>query len=128
MLLTGALGTGKTRFAQGVLWGLGSEEFARSPTFVLVTRYQARLTMYHMDLYRLDNVDEIYELGLEDYLANDGICVVEWANKAPDFFANWTLTVQMEHAGEDIRKIQLSDRTGKFLDALSDTNPLPDSC
>ena len=125
LLLSGTLGTGKTRFAQGVLWGLGGDEYARSPTFVLVNQYRARLTMYHMDLYRIETVDEIYDLGLDEYLSGDGICVVEWADKAPDLFPGWSLMVQMEHTGADSRRLKLTDRSGRFLGALgSVTSPL----
>lgn len=119
LLLSGVLGTGKTRFAQGVLWGLGGDEYARSPTFVLITQYRARLTMYHMDLYRIETVDEIYDLGLDEYLSGDGVCVVEWADKAPDLFPGWSLMVQMERTGADTRRLKLTDRSGKFVDAAA---------
>ena len=62
-LLTGELGAGKTCLTQGILWGLGGEEYARSPTFVLICEYYARLTLYHMDLYRLDSIDEVVDPG-----------------------------------------------------------------
>ena len=61
LLLVGDLGAGKTTLTQGILWGLGGTEYARSPTFVLVNEYPARLTMYHMDLYRLNSIEEIEE-------------------------------------------------------------------
>ena len=86
VLLTGDLGAGKTTLAQGILHGLGSNEFARSPTFVLVNEYNARLPLYHMDLYRLDSFEDVEGLGLDDYLFGDGLCVVEWADKAEDYF------------------------------------------
>ena len=80
-LLSGELGAGKTCLTQGILWGLGGDEYARSPTFVLICEYPARLTLYHMDLYRLDSLDEIIDLGLDDYFFGEGVCVVEWAEK-----------------------------------------------
>ena len=83
-LLVGDLGAGKTCLTQGILFGLGSEEFARSPTFVLVSQYPGRLTMYHMDLYRLDTFAEVLDLGLDEYLFGDGVSVVEWADKAAE--------------------------------------------
>ena len=89
-LLLGELGAGKTCFAQGVLWGLGVDEYARSPSFVLVAQYQGRLTMYHIDLYRLDTADEVYDLGLEEYLCGDGVCVVEWADRASSLLSQDT--------------------------------------
>ena len=64
-LLVGELGAGKTCLTQGIVWGLGSREYARSPSFVLVSQYQGRLTTYHIDLYRLDSIQEIADLGLD---------------------------------------------------------------
>ena len=123
ILLSGALGTGKTRFAQGVLWGLGGDEYARSPTFVLVTQYRARLTMYHMDLYRIERADEMYDLGLEEYLMGDGVCVVEWADRASELFPDWDLAVLMERTGPGSRRLTLTDRSGRFLGVLAGAAP-----
>ena len=82
VLLNGPLGAGKTCLTQGILRGLGSDDHARSPTFVLVAEYEARLTLYHVDLYRTDGPSDIEELGIEEYLWGDGVCVMEWAEKA----------------------------------------------
>ena len=82
VLLTGELGTGKTCLVQGIAHGLGIEEYAFSPSFVIVREYHGRLPLYHVDLYRLDDTSEIADLGLEEYLCRDGISVIEWAEKA----------------------------------------------
>ena len=107
-LLAGVLGTGKTCLTQGILWGLGLDEYARSPTFVLVAEYRARLTLYHLDLYRLDNVDEMEVLGLDEYLYGDGVCVVEWADKAPGAFPPEHLSIRLEALEENTRRIRLA--------------------
>ena len=107
-LLAGLLGAGKTCLTQGILWGLGLDEYARSPTFVLVAEYRARLTLYHVDLYRLDNVDEVEALGLDEYLYGDGVCVVEWADKAPGAFPPEHLSIRLEVLDEDTRRIRLA--------------------
>ncbi|MSP79046.1 MAG: tRNA (adenosine(37)-N6)-threonylcarbamoyltransferase complex ATPase subunit type 1 TsaE [Dehalococcoidia bacterium] len=85
ILLIGGLGAGKTTLTQGIAQGLDTAEPARSPTFVLVAQYQGRLTLYHADLYRVDNPLEALELGFEEFLEN-GVCVIEWAEKAPEAF------------------------------------------
>ncbi len=120
-LLSGDLGTGKTCLTQGILWGLGGEEYARSPTFVLICEYPARLTMYHMDLYRLDSIDEIVDLGLDDYFLGDGVCVVEWAEKGTEAFIGEHLTVRIEDTGNDNRQLTVhasSERYSSMLTAL----------
>ncbi|MBM3945068.1 MAG: tRNA (adenosine(37)-N6)-threonylcarbamoyltransferase complex ATPase subunit type 1 TsaE [SAR202 cluster bacterium] len=104
VLLTGDLGAGKTCFTQGVLKGLGSKDNARSPTFVLATEYPGRLTLYHIDLYRLDGVREIEDLGLDEYLFGDGVCVVEWAEKAGNLWPEDRLAITIERLDETARR------------------------
>ena len=107
-LLEGSLGAGKTCLIQGILWGLGGEEYARSPTFVLMAEYQARLTLYHIDLYRLDSIDEIEELGLDEYLRGQGVCVVEWADRGRGLFPEGHMSIRLEVLDEDTRRISLA--------------------
>ncbi|MBF0145520.1 MAG: tRNA (adenosine(37)-N6)-threonylcarbamoyltransferase complex ATPase subunit type 1 TsaE [Magnetococcales bacterium] len=82
ILLHGAIGTGKTVFARGIIHGLGhSDPYITSPTFTLVNTYtQGRLPVYHFDLYRLESVDELFLSGAGDYLDAGGVCLVEWPN------------------------------------------------
>lgn len=80
-LLVGQLGAGKTCLTQGIAWGLGIEEYTLSPSFVIMRELYGRLPLYHMDFYRLDNIKEIADLGLDDYLYGHGVCVIEWAEK-----------------------------------------------
>ena len=113
-LLTGDLGAGKTCLTQGLLWGLGGDEYARSPTFVLICEYPARLTLYHMDLYRIDSVDEVVDLGLDEYLFGDGVCVVEWADKAPGAFPAAHISVNIGVDGGDERTLRVEAGSGEY--------------
>ena len=117
-LLSGELGAGKTCLTQGILWGLGGDEYARSPTFVLICEYQARLTLYHMDLYRLDSIDEIIDLGLDDYFLGDGVCVVEWAEKGLDAFIGDHMTIRIDDIGGERRRLILSADAPRYADML----------
>jgi len=117
LLLVGDLGAGKTTLTQGILWGLGGTEYARSPTFVLVNEYPARLTMYHMDLYRLNSIEEIEDLGLDDYLYGNDLCVVEWADKAPGYFPVNHAVIQLEVIDDQTRRVTVSSETA-YLDRL----------
>ena len=126
-LLTGPLGAGKTCLTQGIAWGLGVPGYARSPTFVLMTRYQGRLTLYHLDLYRISDPGEAWDLGLEEQLFGDGVCVVEWADRAEEIFPEDCLWVTLEYTpGEDERKLtfhQSSSRYQPLLDRLAEAFP-----
>ena len=122
-LLTGGLGVGKTCLTQGIAWGLGVNEYARSPTFVLVNEYQGRLRLYHLDLYRLDDIREILELGLEEYLFGSGVCVVEWADKAPEVFPREHLLIRIEYLNDTERRMvfQTQDqRYALWIDAIKE--------
>ena len=118
-LLSGELGTGKTCLTQGVLWGLGKNEYARSPTFVLVTQYPGRLTLYHIDLYRLDSIQGVLDLGLDEYLYGDGLCVVEWADKARDLWPEERLDIRMERLDEDTRRLTFCSDSETYVDAVN---------
>ena len=83
ILLNGQLGAGKTTFTKSLAKCLGVEDTVTSPTFAFMKEYSGRLNLYHFDLYRVSDEDELYELGLNDYLYMNGVCVVEW-NKFED--------------------------------------------
>jgi tRNA threonylcarbamoyladenosine biosynthesis protein TsaE len=119
--LSGNLGTGKTCLTQGIVWGLGSREYALSPTFVLMREIQGRLPLYHIDLYRLDQVAEISDLGLDDYLYGRGLCVIEWAEKGFSVLPAEHLLVKIEYLEDNEREFEFlprGKRYEKLLEAL----------
>ncbi len=118
ILLTGGLGAGKTCLTQGLAWGLGVQEHARSPTFVLISEYRGRLTLYHVDLYRLDDIYEIEDLGLDDHLGGHGVCVIEWAEKAAPLLPQENLAVTLQVAGPSRRIITLAGCGKRYQDLL----------
>ena len=119
-LLSGALGSGKTTLTQGIAWGLGVQEHARSPTFVLVSEYRGRLPVYHVDLFRIDTPAEVLDLGLEEYLEGDGVVVVEWAEKAAEVLPQEHLWVELAYQGHgDHRAIRLKARGRRYRNLLA---------
>ena len=118
-LLRGELGAGKTCLTQGVLWGLGGDEYARSPSFVLLTEYEARLPLYHVDLYRVQAPGEVLDLGLDEYLYGEGVCVVEWADRAPGLLPAGCLEISIRHLGRRSRHLVLSSAVVEYSGALS---------
>ncbi len=111
VLLTGDLGMGKTVLARGIAQGLGvSEDEVRSPSFTLVNRYDGRVTLYHIDLYRIDRPEDLDELGLEEILGVDGIAVVEWAERLGPYRPERFVAVRLVDRGGDVREITIEDR------------------
>lgn len=113
--LVGELGAGKTTFMQGLAQGLGVTGYVKSPSFTIVNKYEGRLPVYHLDLYRLGDVNEIYELGIEEYLHGDGICVIEWAEKAYSFLPEKHILVKFFYAGEKTRRIEVIKTNDKIM-------------
>ena len=114
-LLCGPLGAGKTCLTQGIAWGLEVKEYARSPTFVLMTRYLGRLTLYHFDLYRINDPLEAWDLGLDEQLFGDGACVVEWAERAEEVFPEDCLWIDLDYAEEgDGRTITIAEAPARY--------------
>jgi tRNA threonylcarbamoyladenosine biosynthesis protein TsaE len=107
VLLEGDLGTGKTTLAQGMGRGLGISATINSPTFTLVKEYTGRLPLYHFDLYRLDDPGDVVDLGIDDYLEGDGVCVVEWAERAAAVWPPSFLRVRLTELGPHSRRVDL---------------------
>ena len=107
--LFGGLGAGKTVLAKGILRGLGGHpDDAASPTFTLLREYQARLTLHHFDAYRLHEPRELLEIGAEEALYGDGLCVIEWAERVLEALPPDRLEVRLEVVGKARRRVRLS--------------------
>lgn len=110
--LEGDLGAGKTAFARGFARGLGITEPVTSPTFTILQGYEGgRLALWHFDLYRLEDESEMDELGYEDCFYGDGVSLVEWASRMPDFLPQDAAKVEITRApekGDDVRIIRVS--------------------
>ncbi len=108
ILVTGALGTGKTCLAQGIGQGLGIDDWLTSPTFTLVNEYRSgRLSLYHVDLYRIVDVKATLALGLDDYLYGQGVCLIEWAERVRSIWPAEYLQIGMRHIDETKRGLSL---------------------
>ena len=111
--LTGDLGVGKTVFAQGLASGLGIEEAINSPTFTIVQVYdEGRLPFYHFDVYRIGDIEEMDEIGYEDYFYGDGVCLVEWAELIEELLPKTRTELLIEkdlQKGFDYRRITLQE-------------------
>lgn len=108
----GNLGVGKTVLAQGIAKGLGIVEPVVSPTFTIVQEYEeGRLPFYHFDVYRIEDPDEMYEIGFEEYFYGDGVCLIEWAELIQELLPENHVHIIIEkdpEKGFDYRKITLT--------------------
>lgn len=117
-LLTGNLGSGKTCLTQGIAWGLGIKEYAFSPSFIIVREYYGRLPLYHIDFYRLDHIEEIVDLGLEEYLYGNGVCVVEWAEKGIGVLPQENLLINLSYISDADRSLSLEPKGERYSQLL----------
>ena len=118
--LYGELGAGKTTFVQGIAKGLDIKEgFVASPTFVIVNEYKGRLPLYHIDLYRLNSLSEIEDIGILEYLKGKGVTVIEWAEKAEEILPEERLTIYLENPGGGKRKISFKGKGNRFTEILN---------
>jgi len=113
ILLKGDLGSGKTRFVKGIAASLNSTNEVSSPTYNLINEYPGKMTLYHMDLYRLDNENDLLNIGFEDYLYRDGIIAIEWPELAYDFLPADFLLINFEIVSENKRKLKLKAKGEK---------------
>lgn len=119
-LLTGDLGAGKTCLVQGIANSLGIKEYAFSPSFVIAREYHGRIPLYHIDFYRLDHIEEIADLGLDEYICGDGVCVIEWAEKGLQLLPREYLLVKLDYApdSETHRTIYFRAEGERYLELV----------
>lgn len=108
VVLTGELGAGKTTFVQGVADGLGVDETVSSPTFVLVKEYVGRLTVAHADIYRLERVQDVVDLGLDEIADGEALLLVEWGDAVEELLPDDRLRIEL--TGEDPTGVDESRR------------------
>ena len=103
--MVGDLGAGKTTFTKVLAVGLGVEDYVTSPTFTLINEYEGRIPLYHFDVYRINHIDEMENLGYEEYFYGDGVCVIEWADLIKDILPYDYLWIEIKMIGAESRQI-----------------------
>ncbi len=107
--LTGDLGSGKTIMAKGIAQGLDVTEEVTSPTFTLLEIYSGRMPLYHFDLYRIESMEELDRLFFEEYFEGDGVCIIEWADKAEGRLPDGCVAITIKFHDETSRNIIIED-------------------
>ncbi|HEX2926186.1 MAG TPA: tRNA (adenosine(37)-N6)-threonylcarbamoyltransferase complex ATPase subunit type 1 TsaE [Ruminiclostridium sp.] len=115
--LTGDLGTGKTALTNGIAKELGIDSYITSPTFTLVNEYQGKYPLYHFDVYRIADPDEMFDIGFEEYLNSDGITIIEWGELIWPILPKEIIKVDIQknlNKGLDIRNISVEFIGSKY--------------
>ena len=105
--LTGGLGAGKTAFVRGLARGLGFTGRVTSPTFTIVNEYDSEIPLFHFDMYRINNEDELFEIGWDDYLERGGVIAVEWSENITGLLPENSVFVDIQKSGDFSRKIDI---------------------
>ena len=104
--LIGDLGTGKTTLTKSIAEGLGITEMITSPTFTIVQEYtEGRIPLYHFDVYRINDLEDMYELGYEEYFFGEGVCVVEWADQIMEIIPESAVIIRIEYGATEEERI-----------------------
>ena len=119
LLLAGNLGAGKTVFTQGLGEGLGVKETVNSPTFVLLREYHGRLTLYHYDLYRLDNIEQAVAREWQEFLYGGGVSAVEWADRASNLLPPEHLLLEFTIESQTRRVLRMTAAGRRHVELLS---------
>lgn len=104
--LIGDLGAGKTTLTQSLAKGLEIDDYITSPTFTIINEYEGRIPLYHFDVYRIASSEEMYEIGFEEYIYGQGVCIIEWANLIEDIIPKEHLYIELNYK-EDGREMIL---------------------
>ncbi|MBU4534211.1 MAG: tRNA (adenosine(37)-N6)-threonylcarbamoyltransferase complex ATPase subunit type 1 TsaE [Eubacteriales bacterium] len=120
LCLYGQLGAGKTALAQGVALGLDIEGPVTSPTFILINEYEGRLPLYHFDAYRLEGAADFALLGYEEYFYDEGVSLVEWADRVTEVLPRERLDIEIEADGEERRRLCFNPHGKRYLALVED--------
>ena len=117
--LVGDLGAGKTTLTQSIAKGLEVDDYITSPTFTIVNEYEGRIPLYHFDVYRIGSSDEMYDIGFDEYINSDGVCIIEWANLIEDILPDEYLYIDIKYK-ENGREMTLNPKGYKYEDIVKE--------
>ena len=112
--MTGDLGAGKTTMTKSIAKGLNIDEHITSPTFTIVNEYDGRLKLFHFDVYRIGDIEEMYDIGYEEYFYSGGVCIIEWANLIEEILPEDTINIEIYTLDENKREFTITGKGDKF--------------
>lgn len=117
--LIGDLGAGKTTMTQSLAKSLEVDDYITSPTFTIVNEYEGKMPLYHFDVYRIGSSEEMYDIGFDEYINGDGVCIIEWANLIEDILPDEYLYIEMNYK-ETGREMILTPRGEKYEEIVKE--------
>ncbi|QXM05206.1 tRNA (adenosine(37)-N6)-threonylcarbamoyltransferase complex ATPase subunit type 1 TsaE [Crassaminicella indica] len=112
--LTGDLGAGKTTISKAIAKGLEVDECVTSPTFTIIHEYEGRIPLYHFDVYRIGEIEEMEDLGYEEYFYGEGVCLIEWASQIEELIPKEHLWIHIKKVDENTREIEINGTSEHF--------------
>ncbi|QZY54268.1 tRNA (adenosine(37)-N6)-threonylcarbamoyltransferase complex ATPase subunit type 1 TsaE [Crassaminicella profunda] len=118
--LTGDLGAGKTTISKAIAKGLGVDECVTSPTFTIIHEYMGHIPLYHFDVYRIGEIEEMEDLGYEEYFYGEGVCLIEWASQIEDLIPKEHLWMHIKRIDENTREIEMTGNGQHFHEVIEE--------
>lgn len=119
--LIGDLGAGKTTMTQSLAQSLEVDDYITSPTFTIVNEYEGNMPLYHFDVYRIGSSEEMYDIGYDEYINSDGVCIIEWANLIEDILPNEYLDIELSYKdmGREMILKPVGEKYKKIVEELT---------
>lgn len=118
LCLSGEMGAGKTAMTQGIVKGAGVEDYVTSPTYTIVNEYRGQIPIYHFDVFRIEDIEELYEIGFDEYLDGEGVVIIEWASHIKEILPQEYLWIFIEKGKNFANRILTFTAKGKSYEDL----------